>query len=348
MDSPSRSTEEPPSAGLSPVPFNLSAALGNRCVWYGKTMQEWTEPECPPTGEGPYWQRGDGKGLPVRHGPNYPERRHKLESGNVMYSAISCDAIKGDSRIEDIMGRLVHLEDLPAASGPAVRECDHGAGLHVAWTPHCKLPRILCINLMLPYETGLNPFRKDAGASFVAFFRIKPETVQEAMKSSPSPAVSQFLDFCQRPTGLPGGSRDNPDRSLASRLDPSKRNDVQSGCFKANAKCVNLEDVNVPTSLYDYNGKPCLITKSGYIIKAPNNEWLEIGIDVRFFNILVRMMLSSYCELVPQTKVHFGFLVQGTEDHELPEALLCDLYIYGVNIMDHPWQIDNDDNDGIA
>ena len=35
------------------------------------------------------------------------------------------------------------------------------------------------------------------------------------------------------PGGLPQGSREEPDRSLASRLQPGKKKDIQSGIFKA-------------------------------------------------------------------------------------------------------------------
>lgn len=325
----------------APVRFNSFAEIRATNQWLGRTMKQWKGEYLPPTGEGPYWAQGEGKGLMVRQGPNYKKFRNKSESQGSMYSCVTCDAIKADVKVQDIVGRLVQLQDLPSqdrflADLP-------GSAAKTRWTPSCRLPRVICLNLMLPYETGIVPWRKeDPGASFVAFFHIAPETIRASERKDPPADVRQLVDFFAGPCGAPGGPRSDPDRSLASRLETGKKKDVQSGIFKANAKCLNPEDVNVPEMLHEYNGKPCLITKSGYIVKDPAGEWCELGIDVRGWNVLVRKMLCSYREMIPKTKVHFGFLVQGTEDDELPEGLMCDAYVYGVNIMDDPAHLELD------
>jgi len=326
-----------PSASVPPAAFNSAVEVTSTSQWLGRTMTEWTKDDLPPTGEGPYWAQGDGKGLMVRQGPNYKKFRNKGESQTKsMYSCVTCDALKSNVKVQDIFGRLVPVHDLPTQERFLA---NHPPGTS-QWTPSCPLPRVICINLMLPYETGIVPWRsEDPGASFVAFFHIAPETVSSSMSKEPPPEVKQLIDFFAGPAGLPLGPRCDPDRSLASRLSPGKKKDIQSGIFKANAKCLNPEDVNVPEMLHEYNGKPCLITKSGYIVKDPDMEWVEIGIDVRGWNILVRKMLCSYRDMIPRTKVHFGFLVQGIEDDELPEGLMCDVYVYGANIIDNPAKI---------
>ena len=48
--------------------------------WLGRTMRQWSNSELPPTGEGPYWAQGDGKGLMVRQGPNYKKFRRGFRS----------------------------------------------------------------------------------------------------------------------------------------------------------------------------------------------------------------------------------------------------------------------------
>ena len=329
-----------PSAAPGPVRFNSSVEVTSTRQWLGKTMTQWTKgSDLPPTGEGPYWAQGDGKGLMVRQGPNYKKFRNKGESqGRSMYSCVTCDAIKSNVKVQDIVGRLVPFEDLPSQDEFMAKR--PGA---TRWTSACPLPRVICMNLMLPYETGFVPWgpwrSEDPGASFVAFFHIGPDTVESSMSKEPPPEVKQLIDFFAGPAGLPLGPRCDPDRSLASRLQPGKKKDIQSGIFKANAKCLNPEDVNVPEMLHEYNGKPCLITKSGYIVKDPDMEWVEIGIDVRGWNVLVRKMLCSYRDMIPRTKVHFGFLVQGIDDDELPEGLMCDVYVYGANIIDNPAKI---------
>eukprot|EP00438_Fugacium_kawagutii_P033069 Skav218589 [mRNA] locus=scaffold5304:39365:47091:- [translate_table: standard] len=157
-----------------------------------------------------------------------------------MYSCVTCDAIKSNVKARacaacgvvedghdaalqttglgvDIVGRLVPVHDLPTQERFLA---NHPAGT-AQWTSSCPLPRVICMNLMLPYETGIVPWRsEDPGASFVAFFHISPETVMLSTSKDPPPEVKQLIDFFAGPSGLPLGPRGDPDRSLASRLQP--------------------------------------------------------------------------------------------------------------------------------
>lgn len=318
----------PPSTILTPI--------GPADPWEGRTMVQWREDGVPPTGHGPYWSVGSG-GLKVR-GDGYVHTGLKIDAAEAMYEAVSCDALRAHDKITDIMGRLIKtLPSSPCSMGSG----DMGGGVRRQWTSDCPLPRVLCINLMLPYETGLNPFRQDGGCSFVGLFHITPMTLKDLNCDNPPPHVKLFRDFCQGPCGTPGGPASDPARCLNARVDGRKKKDKQDGIFKAIAHCVNPEDVHVPELFHTYNGKPCLITKSGYIIKDPAGEWMEIGIDVRGFNVLARKMLTSFRGLLPKTKIHYGFLVQGAEDESLPEGLLCDMFVYGADMLADPLDITN-------
>lgn len=318
------------------------AASGGACgdtEWFGTSCPEWTGAELPQTGDGPYWSKGMYGPLGVRSGPNYLQTARKIPTQTAMYEAITCDAIMASSKIEDIIGRLVR--ELPSPRG-LIGDGEHGGGKPLQWTMGCPLPRIICINMMLPHSSGLNPFSKeDAGCSFVVFFHIKPETLRELSSRNPSPCVRLFREFCAGPAGVPGGPKDDPNRCLDKRKVYNKKMDRHSGLFKAMACCENPQDINVPDLLHKYNGKPALITKSGYIIKDPAGEWMEIGIDVRKFNPLCRKMLVSFRDMIPRTKIHYGFLIQAVEDDEMPEGLICDMYCHGVNIVDEPLTIPN-------
>lgn len=311
---------------------------GNECGWLGKTITEWDGKGMPETGQGPYWSKGNGEGLKVRCGPDYRKNGKKTESVGSMYTAMSCDAVRGESKIENIIPQLMNgkLPSLPEIGG----ESDRGGGSALQWTKNCPLPRVICINMMLPYTTGVNPLRKDAGCSFVGFFHITPQTIKDIQSESPPAGVRLFKDFFDGPAGEPDGPNNDPNRSLLQRLNKKLKKDQQSGLFKAIAQCVNPEDVNVPDMFHTYNGKPCLITKCGYILRDPAREWLEIGMDVRGFNILARKMLCSFRHLLPRTKIHYGFLIQGIEDEEMPETVLCDMYVHGIDMLDSPVDID--------
>jgi len=307
-------------------------------AWLGKTVREWTGKELPETGTGPFWSKGFlGQGLKVRCGPNYKKTGTKVECSDSMYEALSCDAIKSTVKIENVIGGYVReLPPPPEKHG----ESDRGGGSALQWTPDCPLPRIICINMMLPYETGLNPFKKDPGCSVVGMFHIKPETIHSLRTPTPPPCIKLLKDFCAGPAGRPDGPAGDPERSLFSRVQKRKKKDQQAGLFKAIAHCVNPQDVHVPDLFHTYNGKPVLIAKCGYIVKDPAGEWIEIGVDVRGFNVLARKMLCSFRGLLPRTKIHYGFTVQGVEDDELPEGLLCDMYVHGINMVDDPIKVE--------
>jgi len=292
----------------------------------------------PETGEGPYWSKGTYGSFNVRSGPNYLQTGKKMQCNTAMYEAITCDAVKSNVKIEDIMGRLVHELPKPNTNDDP---SDYAGGPPVSWSPGCPLPRVICINLMFPYQTGLNPWGQDGGCDFVGFFHIKPEIIRALNSRDCPPAVRLFRDFCAGPCGRPGGPKDDPNRSLGKRMAKGTKLDRQSGLFKAMASCENPQDVHVPDLFHKYNGKPALITNSGYIVKDPAGEWLEIGIDVRKFNLLCRKMLGSFRDLIPRTKIHCGFLIQAVGDDEMPEALICDMFTYAVNLMDDPVLIPN-------
>jgi len=314
--------------------------------WIGNTIEEWTSTELPDTGAGPYWSKGKGQDLKVRCGPNYRKTGTKTDSNGAMYHALSCDAIKDMGKVENIIGGIMKgkLPKQPSNCGES--ECAGGNALQ--WSKDCPLPRVICINMMLPFSAGLFGGRGDGGCSFVGLFHITPETIKAMKSPSPPPAVRLFKDFWDGPAGHPASDQKDPDRCLIKRVNTKVKKDQQAGLFKAIAHCVNPEDVNVPDMFHTYNGKPCLITKCGYVIKDPNHEWLEIGIDVRGFNILARKMLCSFRQCLPQTKIHYGFLVQGIEDEDMPEALLCDMYVHGINMLVDPVSISGEGPPAVA
>lgn len=307
---------------------SLPKPVTPRVEWLGRTLRQWKHHGQPSRDEGPCWGATNGQDLRVRCGPNYRKNSFKTSSKGSLYEAISCDAVKADYKIENVVGRLItKLPDAPEGQQPA-------------WASSCKLPRIICINLMLPYQGGLssfNPFAKeDPGCSFIGLFHVRPETLAALQSPQPPAAVKLAQKFCAGPAAAPGAPATDPDRSLNKRVTKFMKKDAQSGLFKAMAYCDNIQSLSVPEMFHNFNGKPCLITKSGYIIRDPDGEWLEIGIDVRGFCTLALSMLSTFRHLLPQAKIHYGFLVQASEDEEMPEEILCDMSSFHVDLMKDP------------
>ncbi|CAE7278016.1 unnamed protein product [Symbiodinium pilosum] len=176
--------------------------------------------------------------------------------------------------------------------------------------------------------------------SYVGFFEITNETVAQVNSSSPAPCVRMFRKFCEGPGGEPGCAPDHPDRSAYRRRDTSKRKDMDAGLLRAAGWCLNQAELGVPEFLHQFNGKSFVIADSGYVIKDPDGEWLEVGFDVRKFPFLFVDVLYNFRDFIPLAKCHYGFTVQAVEDEDLPEGIICDVYMSGISITDDPRMIE--------
>ncbi|CAJ1374529.1 unnamed protein product [Effrenium voratum] len=295
--------------------------------WVGKTMKEWTK-EGPPPNHRPTWKKGDGAGLQVRCGPDYHNKRRHMETKKGhLYHTLTVDSIRSAEPLHSIVGSVV--DGVPPKSPDSI------------WTSECPLPRVLCINVMLPHYNPKNPWAAETGGcSYVAFFEISNETVTQVQSDSPPASVRMFLRFYEGPAGPPGCSLDHPDRNAGRRRDISKRKDMDPGLLRAAGWCLNQGELGVPEFLHQFNGKSFVISESGYVIKDPQGEWLEVGFDVRKFPFLFVDVLYNFRDFVPKAKCHYGFTVQAVDDEDLPEGIICDVYMSGINIVDDPFEVE--------
>mmetsp|Transcript_6872 Transcript_6872/g.25664 ORF Transcript_6872/g.25664 Transcript_6872/m.25664 type:complete len:300 (+) Transcript_6872:132-1031(+) len=177
--------------------------------WFSRTIDEWKDMEFPKVGSGPYWSKGNGEGLRVRCGPDYKKNGCKTESRGAMYHALTCDAVRSKFKIQNVIADYMkgHLPDQPQDCA----ESERGGGSALPWTRDCPLPRVICVNMMLPYTTGTFG-STDAGCSFVGLFHITPETIKGIKSSSPPACLRLFKEFWEGPAGLPGGDNQDPNR----------------------------------------------------------------------------------------------------------------------------------------
>eukprot|EP00928_Gymnodinium_smaydae_P045847 TRINITY_DN30517_c0_g1_i1.p1 TRINITY_DN30517_c0_g1~~TRINITY_DN30517_c0_g1_i1.p1 ORF type:complete len:406 (-),score=81.83 TRINITY_DN30517_c0_g1_i1:128-1285(-) len=280
----------------------------------GGTIREHTGEDNPRALGSVRWSQGDGLGFKVRSLGNDGHRHLQKElSGGNLYDCISVDIVRADHRIRKIIGNHVEVTG-------------EGGWCHA-------LPRILCMNVQLPYRSGWPMMAHpsdDHGCSIVAFFRIRDETLELLRKpcAEQPPALRLLQDFVK------GGATDLPN--------PGPR---KSGLFKAIATCENVEEVaqGIPsvlkTQAMKQNGKPALITQSGAVFKdAANGEWMEISIDVRRFCFAAREALVQLRDRLRQASVHIGFLIQGV-GMDLPEGIICDVRLHCLDIMNDPLDV---------
>eukprot|EP00928_Gymnodinium_smaydae_P041187 TRINITY_DN27881_c0_g1_i1.p1 TRINITY_DN27881_c0_g1~~TRINITY_DN27881_c0_g1_i1.p1 ORF type:complete len:583 (+),score=101.70 TRINITY_DN27881_c0_g1_i1:79-1749(+) len=258
------------------------------------------------------WLPGNGEGLFMRCGPNHKKLKQKVASSGHLYECIGVDLIRSTTKIEKVLNEIM---DVPPHH-------DVGGGV-LSWSPSCQLPRIICINVQLPF-LGLNPLGyADPGCSMVALFHIRGDTMEQLESGRCEPSLELFRRFWEGPSGRLDNrlGRNNPDRS---------------GVFKAVAQCGNIDECTAGMFMADvanrFNGKPCLITKSGNMMKDPDGEWLEISVDVRLFATAARMMLQQCRDRIAMAQIHVGFLIQGMTDDELPEGLIGDAVVQNVHL----------------
>jgi len=313
-----RTPQKLPETG--PVKPTRPVGLGSMQYW--KTVDARPQP-C----DGAMWSKGLERCFDLRCGPNYRKNKRKQEAVGSMYECISVDILTGVSVITKIVDELIPV--------PPAQTIGNGRSV---WSRSCGLPRVLCINVQLPYRSTNFFGLDDPGCSVVAVFHIKSETLDELQTSRHSSKLKLFKQFCDGPVGC-----------LDKRVKSSSSSTNSGGVLKAIACCKNFDecasDMNkiLRDQLHSYNGtKPCLITKSGQLMKDPHGEWMEISVDVRQFSFAATVLLSQCRETFATASLHIGFTIQGTEDEDLPEGLIGDLIVHNVHIVNHAEHVKED------
>ena len=92
------------------------------------------------------------------------------------------------------------------------------------------------------------------------------------------------------------------------------------GRFKVIASVKNMDTLDLPSFIQNYNAKPVLITKSGSIFTGEN--YVEVDIRVHRFSYLARKGLNYLQGKFSQMIFDVGFVIEGRGEEELPEQIL--------------------------
>jgi len=259
------------------------------------------------------WDVGSAEAFQLRSGPDYLNVGNKEKSAPAMYRCVSVDAVRTETYA--ITQALGGIQPLP----PAAEGCD--------WRPEDVVPRVLSVVMILPYTLDMGwSSTEDFGCSVVSVSVIEPETLRASRGSTEdmSPAVRLFCKW------LAEGEVKLGDKSTSNVL-------------KAIAFCENLEDLaeSIPglqSALQPFNAMPALITQSGTLRRDPSEakEWLEIVFDVRMWCFAARAAIYNLRSALPSAVMQSCLVLQGVEDEELPERVLCTGRITGFDLMRTP------------
>ena len=200
----------------------------------------------------PSWTPVDGKEFRVRVGPNYPKTGKKEASAESLYEVYCVRYFRSKKRTVGGATRIMSLPDgegkrVENGEGSEGNEEDAPApiegGKHFSELDGTKIPDVLVVHFMLPYEPPNMFKQKDDGPGGECIYYLRPSQrfLDEISGRVPAtPASTLFAKWC---------AECEHDLKMRSR-------------FKCMALVRDIDKHNFGL-LKNYNGKPVLITESG-------------------------------------------------------------------------------------
>ncbi|KAL7436332.1 hypothetical protein ACHAXM_005130 [Skeletonema potamos] len=167
-----------------------------------------------------------------------------------------------------------------------------------------KIPDVLVVHFMLPYEPPNMFKQKDDGRGGECVYYLRPSQrfLDEISGKIPeTPATKLFVRWC---------NECESDFKMRSR-------------FKCMALVRDIEKHNMGL-LKSYNGKPVLITESGRAGSGYHGDirYLEMTANVHYWAFMAK---KGFVSLIPKFKMmqmEVGFTIEAHTDSEMPECML--------------------------
>mmetsp|Transcript_36547 Transcript_36547/g.66976 ORF Transcript_36547/g.66976 Transcript_36547/m.66976 type:complete len:416 (-) Transcript_36547:84-1331(-) len=252
----------------------------------------------PSEGKEPSWSLSLGSEFKVRCGPNYAKKKQKAESLPSMYDCLSVDVLYSDGIMRHVAKNM---------------DWDSAVGSSASAAPATTLPHVFVVNAQLPdasegVVSSLFKGNSQAkGISLVAVFRIKPEILSLAEAGASAAGRPPALGLLERFVKKGSSDKDLP--------------------FKAIGMVDNIDNLDVPTFVKQYNGKPALITKSsavysGDIPTLPGKKYMEVDFDTRKWSMLARTSMKTFKDRTKDLTLRMAYLVEAEKDSDMPEQIM--------------------------
>lgn len=269
----------------------------------------------------PSWTPVDGTEFKVRAGPNYPKNGKKESSLESLYEVYCVRYFRSGKRTVGGATRIMPLPDhntdsssnsderteqVPAEAGTAADDDapPPAGGGHNPELKGTKIPDVLVVHFMLPYEPPNMFKQKDDGQGGECIYYLRPSKrlLDEISGRMPiSPATQLFAKWCETCEG---------DLKMRSR-------------FKCMALVRDIDKHNFGL-LKNYNGKPVLITESGRACSGYHGDvrYLEMTANVHYWAFMAKKGFVSLIPKFANMQMEVGFTIEGHTDSELPECVL--------------------------
>merc|ERR1712194_425668 len=190
------------------------------------------------------------------------------------------------------------------------------------WSPKLGVPEILIMRCQSIYQSGgmwgAHP-SEDLGFSIITYHIISDSALRSL--NSPDGTTAKSLALFRR--FVEGGKSERNGTSL-----------------KKIGVCTNIDDLGLPGFIKGFNGKPVLVTASCKVIKDQSfyPRVLECEYDMRQWSYTCRTALSGYVfSRTPRAKMNVGWVIEGKQDEELPEQMLCCAAADNIDVFNLPY-----------
>ncbi|KAE9281380.1 hypothetical protein PF008_g27899 [Phytophthora fragariae] len=244
------------------------------------------------------WTQVDATRFNIRQGPNYRKTKMKAASAPALLELIAVDVYQSVVKADNV-GSIVDLSVLKPVAG----DLD-------LFIVNCQVPSYQPSNPLWGEKQGDGP-----GFNFVTYFAIPP-------------AIRKMLD-------APGDPPLQAVRLLKGFMQPQS---WVSERFKAIGIVVNPEEQKLGRAerhlLETYNGQPILTRPQHQFYRG--NGYFEVDVNAHDFNYVARKGLVGVSDHACNMILDFGFVLEGQEDHELPEQILGSVRLCKVDVRQAP------------
>ncbi|KAH7470637.1 hypothetical protein PRIC1_001462 [Phytophthora ramorum] len=244
------------------------------------------------------WAQVDATRFNVRQGPNYRKTKLKAASASALLELVAVDVYQSDAKVDNV-GSIVDLNVLKPETG----DLD-------LFIVNCQVPSYQPSNPLWGDKQGDGP-----GFNFLTYFAIPP-------------AIREMID-------APG---DPPLQGVRLLKDFMGSQSWVSERFKAIGIVVNPQEQTLGRAerhlLETYNGQPILTRPQHHFYRG--DGYFEVDVNAHDFNYIARKGLVGVSTHACNMILDFGFVLEGQEDHELPEQILGAVRLCKVDVRQAP------------
>jgi len=249
------------------------------------------------------FEEAAGSSFNVRVGPNYPKHGNKAPSLESLYELVSVDVFKTQYCVTHLAQRLRMPTPLTPDGAPS----------------SLLLPPWLLVSVGVPQDApSLLNGHQETGPTLTTAFCFRLTKAAMAAASSPSPPAAVQL--------------------LARYFASATTDESVKKTFKMIGRARNYDALGLPGWMKRFNGKPVIINQSGEVFTGVANgvPYLEMDILVGRWTLWAKQGLHTLMPRYKEIDAEVGFVLQGTEDSELPEQMLGAARLPFVDVASFP------------